>query len=129
MPVQTTVFMKGALITGDALPVIDRFIEDAVWAVGAQALADVHLIADKSFRDPTPWYETQLMVERMAPDRVKVHDQDVVYGPWLEGVGSRNKTTQFKGYKMFRTTRQQLGRKIPRVIQPMVEQLIRRLGG
>lgn len=129
MPIHARVFMTGALLTGNPLPVIDRFIEDAVWAVGAQALADVHGILDKSIREPTPFYETQLMVERMSPDRVKVHDQGVVYGPWLEGVGSRNKTTKFKGYKAFRTTRQQLGRKIPALVQPFLNQLIRRLGG
>ena len=30
-----------------------------------------------------------------------VHDRNVVYGPWLEGTSSRNKTTRFKGYRMF----------------------------
>jgi hypothetical protein len=33
-------------------------------------------------------------------------DGGVVYGPWLEGTGSRNQTTRFKGYQMFRKTRQ-----------------------
>lgn len=121
--------LTGALLTGNPVPVIDRFITDVVWEVGAQALADVHQVLDRSIRNPTPFYETQLMSERMAPDRVMVHDQDVVYGPWLEGVGSRNKTTKFKGYKAFRLTRQQLGRKIPRLVHPFLEQLIRRLGG
>jgi hypothetical protein len=32
----------------------------------------------------------------------------VIYGPWLEGVGSRNRTTRFKGYFTFRRTAQQL---------------------
>lgn len=31
-----------------------------------------------------------------------------VYGPWLEGVSSRNQTTRFKGYAMFRKTKQKL---------------------
>jgi hypothetical protein len=30
------------------------------------------------------------------------------YGPWLEGVGSRNETTRFKGYQGFRRAAQEL---------------------
>jgi len=36
----------------------------------------------------------------------EVSDGGVIYGPWLEGTGSRNQTTRFKGYGMFRKTRQ-----------------------
>lgn len=31
-----------------------------------------------------------------------IDDSKLVYGPWLEGVGSRNQTTRFKGYATFR---------------------------
>jgi hypothetical protein len=37
-----------------------------------------------------------------------VQDGGVIYGPWLEGVGSRNRTTRFKGYFTFRRTTAQL---------------------
>jgi hypothetical protein len=35
-----------------------------------------------------------------------------VYGPWLEGVGSRNATTRFKGYRAFRKAANALERHI-----------------
>ena len=35
-------------------------------------------------------------------------DSSVVYGPWLEGVSSRNDATRFKGYGIFRRTRDKL---------------------
>jgi len=35
-------------------------------------------------------------------------ESNVVYGPWLEGVSSRNATTRFKGYASFRRTAQWL---------------------
>lgn len=41
-------------------------------------------------------------------------DEDIVttdlatYGPWLEGTGSRNETTRFKGYHGFRQAAQEL---------------------
>jgi len=37
-----------------------------------------------------------------------ITDNGVCYGPWLEGVGSRNETTRFKGYNSFRRTAQWL---------------------
>ena len=37
-----------------------------------------------------------------------IYDSGVVYGPWLEGVGTRNQTTRFRGYHMFRRARTQL---------------------
>jgi hypothetical protein len=38
----------------------------------------------------------------------KIHDSGVVYGPWLEGTSSRNKTTRFRGYSSFRKVKQWL---------------------
>jgi hypothetical protein len=40
-----------------------------------------------------------------------VHDSNIIYGPWLEGTGSRNAPkTRFKGYSIFRRTAQQMQR-------------------
>lgn len=35
----------------------------------------------------------------------------IIYGAWIEGTGSRNETTRFKGYHTFRRTTQQLDAK------------------
>lgn len=47
------------------------------------------------------------------------------YGPWLEGVGSRNETTRFKGYHGFRRAGQELDRRAQGIaeetIRPYVE--------
>lgn len=58
-----------------------------------------------------------------------VHDSRVVYGPWLEGVSNRNRTTRFKGYAMFRRAAQQLQRNIGRIAQTAIDRLTRSLGG
>ena len=58
-----------------------------------------------------------------------VHDSKVVYGPWLEGTSSRNKTTRFKGYAMFRLARQKLQRIKGGVVKRQVAKAVRRLGG
>ena len=40
-----------------------------------------------------------------------------IYGPWLEGVSSRNDQTRFKGYAMFRRTREWLQGQVPQVVR------------
>lgn len=51
----------------------------------------------------------QSVIHRLdAGDSVLIHDTPSVYGPWLEGVGSRNATTRFKGYHTFRVIAQKL---------------------
>lgn len=113
-------------------PVLTAALTDAMLAdcrqeVANQALADAHLIMDRSFRNPTPYYETQVVVQRRGDVDV-VHDRGIIYGPWLEGVGSRNATTRFKGYAMFRRATQEAGRKVPHLCQPIVDRYVGRLG-
>lgn len=57
-----------------------------------------------SFREPTGRYEETVRAEKL-PTGWDVWDGGeggFVYGPWLEGVGSRNRTTRFKGYWSFK---------------------------
>lgn len=103
-------------------------VREAQESVAKQGLAEVHKILDRSIRNPTPYYETQLLVERVAEDMV-VHDRGIVYGPWLEGVGSRNRTTRFKGYFAFRRSTHRIRREAPRIAERVVRRHIQRMGG
>lgn len=51
------------------------------------------------------------------------------YGPWLEGTGSRNDTTRFKGYHGFRQATQELDRRATdladQAMRPFVEEMNR----
>lgn len=58
-----------------------------------------------------------------------ITDGGVVYGPWLEGVSSRNATTRFKGYASFRKVGDWLQKQARRVANAHVKRLVRRLGG
>jgi hypothetical protein len=60
----------------------------------------------------------------------EVHDSNIIYGAWLEGVGSRNyPVTRFRGYSMFRKVRTELERKAPRMLLPDIKTMTRRLEG
>jgi len=54
-------------------------------------------------------YTMPIVVEDPATDTVVTSD-NATYGPWLEGTGSRNETTRFKGYHGFRKAGQELDR-------------------
>lgn len=63
------------------------------------------------FQHPTGYYESNVRIRNGS----EVWDGGLagpVYGPWLEGVGSRNNTTRFKGYHAFRKAASALDRRI-----------------
>lgn len=72
-------------------------------------------------------YESDIHTDRQSVDINLVHDTDVVYGPWLEGVGSRNLTTRFKGYHTFRHIAQQLELQASVIADQVIEIYIKEL--
>ena len=57
----------------------------------------------------------------------RISDGQVVYGPWLEGVSSRNETTRFKGYHSFRIVAQQLQNEMPDIMQAHIGRAVKGL--
>ena len=57
----------------------------------------------------------------------RIHDSRVIYGPWLEGVGSRNAVTRFKGYHVWRNVRQDLQIEARAIAKKTVTEFIRDL--
>jgi hypothetical protein len=53
----------------------------------------------------------------------------VVWSPWLEGTSKRNSSTRFKGYHLFRKTRQELQRRAPEIGQRELDKVMPRIGG
>lgn len=105
---------------------IDAFLEQAKDDVAAQAHANVAMFLNAQIRNPTPYYETQIITQRAGADRI-VHDRGIIYGPWLEGVGSRNRTTRFKGYASFRKAFQQTEREAPALLQRTLQPYLERM--
>jgi len=53
----------------------------------------------------------------------------LVYGPWLEGVGSRNATTRFKGYFSMRKAANSVAAKAKAIAQPVIDTFTRKANG
>ena len=97
---------------------IDLAVADyALWRVKAYNASD--------FRNPTGHYRSLLHVQRSG--LVQVTDSHCVYGPWLEGTGSRNRSSRFKGYHHWRRARQDVERAARRIANQVVARALRRL--
>lgn len=59
----------------------------------------------------------------------RIDDSSVVYGPWLEGVSSRNESTRFKGYASFRRTKDWLEARMPAILKKNIDRAIAKLNG
>lgn len=122
-----TVTLSGPFFDERAGEIRRDLVEDIAYRVGGHALSAVMRNLDASIRHPTPYYETQIALKRNG-STATVHDNKVIYGPWLEGTGSRNSPrTRFPGYASFRRATQQVEREAADVARPIVERAVGRL--
>lgn len=106
---------------------IAAMVEELQYRIAAAALERVHYFLDRSIQHPTPYYETQIMMQRVDPDWI-VHDRGIIYGPWLEGTSSRNHSTRFKGYQSFRRATDEVRqRHLPRIAAQVAADFARRM--
>lgn len=75
---------------------------------------------------PTGRYSRSLNAVSYGSRHV-IDDGGMVYGPWLAGVGSRNKRSRFKGYAHWRRSAQLLARRVPALAQKLKPRLLGRL--
>jgi hypothetical protein len=113
---------------GRAQAIIQEWTNQVMDIIASKGLSEVHQWMNVYFKNPTPYYETQVTVDRAGADRV-IHDRGIIYGPWLDGSGSRNSpVTRFPGYPHWRRTRQYLQEtEAPRVLMAREPDLTRLL--
>jgi hypothetical protein len=121
--IQGDVTVTGGLFRGDVGKKLDRAVEQAEDVVAQQAANDVKRLVRSKTVHPTGYYESKVVSERAGTDRM-VTDQGVVYGPWLAGVSRRNQTTGYRGIRQFETVAQQIDRKIPALVEPVLDRAL-----
>ncbi|MGH3585798.1 MAG: hypothetical protein ACRDQ0_05700 [Pseudonocardia sp.] len=98
-------------------------IEQVIAEVGVNK---VRVALAPFLKHPTGYYMSQLQASR-AFDGWEIHDSDVVYGPWLAGVGSRNKTTRFKGYRHWQIAIQEIRRDADGIAEFVLDKYLPRM--
>ena len=94
--------------------------------VAQYARTQVDRRLNQVLRTQTPYYRTRISVVRSGGDW-EVNDGGVIYGPWLEGTGSRNRTTRFKGYWTFRYVAQLVRGRADRIAERVLRPYLRDL--
>lgn len=107
------VHKSGPLFDGRAKAYAKAFCSSAERRIAQRGVTLVRTRLDHVLKHPTGRYRSNIQVENRTPTRVT--DGNIVYGNWLEGTGSRNRTTRFKGYRTFRQTAVVLQREAARV--------------
>ena len=112
--IQTRVHTSGPLFDRRAGIIFSDFANDLEEEGAEWALDHIRGTFHRDFKQPTGYYESHVEIHNTATG-LEVWDGGYagpVYGPWLEGVGSRNATTRFKGYHAFRKAASALERRI-----------------
>lgn len=99
----------GPLFNGRALHAVEMLAHDIEEKLAEDAVNEIHETLDRVLQHPTGYYESRIQTDRVSYGK-RVTDGGVIYGPWLEGVSSRNQTTSFKGYHTFREVAQSIGK-------------------
>lgn len=125
---EINVTLKGPLFDGRADAEMGMLLQECLDRVAAHAIEGVQRNLNESIKNPTPYYETQVMISNGTYDR-SVNDRGVIYGPWLEGTSHRNAATRFKGYFSFRRAADETRVRTNALISGVVAQHVRKMGG
>ena len=131
LKVTVDAIVTGPLANGDA----ERALQD--WAANTAArLGKEGVDALRAFpMDKTGrahgGFENSLHVITNGPE-AKIPGpmiRGVAWAPWLEGTSKRNTSTSFKGYHLFRKTRQELQKRAPEIGERELAKVMPKLGG
>lgn len=115
----------GPLFDGTADDIVDKHLTDMERALGQEVYEVIKGRLPSVLVAPTGRYQSTIHVADKAAG-VVVGD-GTVYGPWLEGTGSRNRSTRFKGYQTFRKATQEVQQRADAVVQSEVDTMVREL--
>lgn len=119
--------ITGPLFDGRAAREFAAYADEAREQISEFAEEHVLGLMGVAFRHPTGYYESNVKTER-AGDVARVHDSGIVYGPWLEGVGSRNSpVTRFPGYFHWRRTKALLVLRAPVMAERLLQRYLPRV--
>jgi hypothetical protein len=118
---------KGPIFNASATKAAgNRMVININEAIAQEGVNMVRARLDTVLQHPTGYYRSRIAIERRQTYR-GIWDQNVIYGGWLEGVTSRNRTSRFKGYRTFRRVKQELDNRQEAIARPMVAQYVREL--
>lgn len=103
-------------------------MEDEIASRGSDLVKDA---INSVIRRPTePDYGGRRIKTERRGDGAVIYDSNAVYGPWLEGTGTRNSpVTRFPGYGTFRRSVQFIQMNVEAWAEPIVERYVEEMNG
>jgi hypothetical protein len=123
--IRTQAATTGPLFSGQLGRALHMVIEEAEQEIAT--LGAEHLRGDLGappFKRPTGWYRSHITPKLLGPFWV-IQDSGVIYGHWLAGTSSRNRTSRFKGYQHWRRAVAY----VHRIAQPTTDRIVKRALG
>lgn len=128
MELDLSMELNGPLFDGRAEVALADYVEAVKKKLGQEGVQLVHHHLDVVLRNPTGNYYEHIK-DRAFRNGRQIWDSKVIYGPWLEGTGSRNDQTRFKGYATFRHATGQLVATSSYLAQSIIDPYLERMGG
>lgn len=128
MPAKVT-FTGPLFVNGQVQRVFDEIRDDIANRLATEGERRILSTLDASLKKPTGAYRRRVTRYGAVVGQARVHDQQCVYGPWLNGTGSRNRRSTFKGYGHFKKTHQVLQRAAKPLARQVVAEHLTELGG
>lgn len=119
--------LRGTFFSAGEPYVTKAYLHKAQDKVAREAERKVHAFQSLLFRyqsSPPTGYAARHIVNRDMGSQHLITDSGIVYGPWLEGVGSRNfPKTRFKGYAIFRRTTKDVDNRAVHIATPVIKEM------
>jgi hypothetical protein len=117
---------RGPVFDGRAKLAAHDFVRDSQRTIADRGADMIRTELDHVLRHQTGQYRSSIQVQHAFGGDV-VTDGDIVYGPWLEGIGSRNRTTRFRGYSTFRRVVSRLDAQSGNIAERLLPSYLRRM--
>lgn len=126
--VTSDVDFHGPLLKGTGEPILREFNRKAKEVVTRTGEEEVRRRLGRRVKHPTGSFSRSIMTKDYKQGRTITADYpQILYGPWLEGTSTRNASTRFKGYRMFRQTRAWLRKNVDHLVQHLLDEAVRKL--
>lgn len=128
MRIRTDIGTHGPWFNGEAQRAITAYCDSTRDVLANYAENLVHSELHQVLQHPTGYYEAHIRTEQQSFEAKSVNDMGVIYGPWLEGTGSRNyPRTRFRGYATFRRVTQKVNKDAKRIAKSNLSRFIGRM--
>lgn len=120
------VHFKGVIFDERGKQAVKRFSEDSTRVMAEAGLQIAKNLFRQSIQQGTGYFLSHLDAD-ISGTYARLHDNMIIYGLWLEGTGSRNAITRFKGYFAWQKTSTILNQQGEQILAPLEAKLQREL--